>query len=149
MKRFDPAKLIKALREDKVHAVPQGWLTTKEVVPLLGLKTMSGVRLPLERMIRAGFVEHRKLSSVRFIFRLSRKFSTWTEAHDKALELDKPVSPPGWVTLATYARRNRRTVRGIQYRIDDVGLPFRVYRIPRASRHYRVADLDRILRKAS
>lgn len=149
MKRFDPARLIEALREDRVYAVPKGWLLTKDIVPLLGLRTMSGARLPLERMIRAGFVEHRKLSSVRFIFRLSAKFDSWAEAHEKALELDKPVSPPGWVTLAAYARKNRRTVRGIQYRIDDAGIDFKVYRIPRPCRHYRVADLDRILRKAS
>ena len=59
MKRFDPARLIQALREDKVYAVPEGWLRTRDIVPLLGLKTMSGARLPLERMIRAGFVEYR------------------------------------------------------------------------------------------
>jgi len=149
MKRFDPARLIEALREEKVYAVPEGWLRTRDIVPLLGLKTMSGARLPLERMIRAGFVEYRKLSSVRFIFRLSPKFRSWADAHAKAVELEKPVAPEGWVTLAAYARHNRRTVRGIQYRIDDAGIPFRLFRIPRLSRHYRKADLDRILRKAS
>jgi len=149
MRRFDPARLIEALRVDKVYAVPAGWLLTRQVVPLLGLRTMSGARLPLERMIRAGFVEYRKLSSVRFIFRLSPSFGSWTEAHAKAIELEKPVAPEGWVTLAAYARKNRRTVRGIQYRIDDAGLPFRLFRIPRLCRHYRKADLDRLLSKAS
>lgn len=145
MRRFDPAKLIQALRDDKKDDVPEGWLRTRDIVPLLGLKTLAGVRLPIERMQKAGFIEFRRLTSVRHIYRLSPKFKTWQEAAAEANELEKPVVPHGWITLSTYARKNRRTVRGIQYRIDDAGLPFKTYRIPRPVKHYRKTDLDRIL----
>ena len=61
----------------------------------------------------------------------------------------KAAVPVEWVSLSKYAREKRRTVRGIQYRLDDVKLPSRVYRIPRPVKHYRRADLDRLLRKVS
>jgi hypothetical protein len=43
----------------------------------------------------------------------------------------------------------RRTVRGVQYRIDGMDIPCRLFRIPRPVKHYRKADLDRILSKAT
>jgi hypothetical protein len=55
----------------------------------------------------------------------------------------------GWVNLSDYARKRRRTVRGIQYRIDASLIPVRIFRTPRPVPHYRKSDLDRILRKAS
>ena len=149
MKHFDAAGLIEALREKQASDVPAGWLRTKDIVPLLGLRTISGVRLPIEKMQKAGFIEFRRLSPVRFIYRLSPKFKTWADASAKAHELDKPIVPAGWVSLSRYARMKRRTVRGIQYRIDDAGLTSKTYRIPRPVKHYRQADLDRLLRKAS
>ena len=149
MRRFDPARLIEALRKEKGNDVPSGWLRTKDIVPLLGLRTISGARLPIENMLKAGFIEFRKLSTVRFIYRLSPKFDSWLEAATKAHELTKAKVPAEWISLSRYARKNHRTVRGIQYRIDDAKLPSRVYRIPRPCRHYRKADLDRVLRKAT
>ena len=149
MKRFDSAGLINALSEKRAAEVPAGWLPTKDIVPLLGLRTISGARLPIEEMLKAGLIEFRRLSPVRFIYRLSPKFKSWADAAAKARELSKPVVPAEWICLSRYARLNKRTVRGIQYRIDDAGLTSKVYRIPRPVKHYRKADLDRLLRKAS
>lgn len=131
------------------QTVPNGWLLTKDIVPLLGVSTMSGVRLPLQRMITAGYVERMELSPVRFAFRLSPRFKSWAEASRKAADLFKTAVPVEWVSLSNYARKKRRTVRGIQYRLDEVKLPSKVFRVPRPVKHYRRADLDRLLRKVS
>lgn len=126
-----------------------GWMLTKDIVPLMGVSTMSGVRLPLQRMISAGYVERIELTPVRYAFRLSPRFKSWQEASRKACELFKAAVPVEWVSLSKYAREKRRTVRGIQYRLDDAKLPCKVFRVPRPVKHYRKADLDRLLRKAS
>jgi len=128
---------------------PAGWVKTTEVVRLLGYNTRAGVALPIARIVKAGFAERKTISRGRFIYRLSPKFKTWAQAKAAAEALDAFKAPAGWVTLSDYARKHRRTVRGIQYRIDAAQIPVRILRNPRPVPHYRKADLDRILRKAS
>ena len=148
MKRFDPAGLIDALREE-ARDVPPGWIRTIDVAPLLSLNTIAGVRVPIARIVRAGFAEERRIKHNRLIYRLSPRFKTWAKAHEAALALEAFKTPEGWVTLTQYARKSRRTVRGIQYRIDGADIARKVFRTPRPVPHYRKADLDRLLRKAS
>ena len=148
MKRFDPAGLIDALREE-ARDVPPGWIRTIDVAPLLGLNTIAGVRVPIARIVRAGFAEERRIKHNRLIYRLSPRFKTWAKAHEAALALEAFKTPKGWVNLTQYARKSRRTVRGIQYRIDGADIARKVFRTPRPVPHYRKADLDRLLRKAS
>ena len=148
MKRFDPAGLIDALREE-ARDVPAGWIRTIDVAPLLSLNTIAGVRVPIARIVRAGFAEERRIKHNRLIYRLSPRFKTWAKAHEAALALEAFKTPEGWVNLTQYARKCRRTVRGIQYRIDGADIARKVFRTPRPVPHYRKADLDRLLRKAS
>ena len=126
-----------------------GWTKTMDIVPLLGFKTLAGIRGPLARMVKAGFAEQRRIRHNRLAYRLSPRFKTWTKAHEAALALEAFKAPEGWLTLTQYARKNRRTVRGIQYRIDGTDIDRKVFRTPRPVPHYRKADLDRILRKAT
>jgi hypothetical protein len=126
-----------------------GWTKTMDIVPLLGFKTLAGIRGPLARMVKAGFAEQRRIRHNRLAYRLSPRFKTWTKAHEAALALEAFKAPEGWMTLTQYARKNRRTVRGIQYRIDGTDIDRKVFRTPRPVPHYRKADLDRILGKAS
>ena len=126
-----------------------GWTKTMDIVPLLGFKTLAGVRGPIARIVKAGFAEERRVKHHRLIYRLSPKFKTWPKALEAALALEEFKSPDGWVTLTQYARKKRRTVRGLQYRIDGMDIARKVFRTPRPVPHYRKADLDRILRKAS
>jgi len=126
-----------------------GWIRTIDIPPLLGLKTLAGVRGPVARIVRAGFAEERRVKRHRLAYRLSPCFKTWANAHVAALALEAFKSPAGWVTLTQYARKSRRTVRGIQYRIDGADIARKVFRTPRPVPHYRKTDLDRILRKAS
>ena len=148
MKRFDAHALLAALKDEPREDL-DGWTKTMDIVPLLGFKTLAGIRGPLARMVKAGFAEQRRIRHNRLVYRLSPRFKTWTKAHEAALALEAFKSPAGWVTLTQYARKNRRTVRGIQYRIDGTDIDRKVFRTPRPVPHYRKADLDRILGKAS
>ena len=147
MSRFDAAGLIAALKGNSSDPAADGWIRTKEVVPLIGVKTLAGVRLPIENIVKAGFAQEKRVGHT-LMYRLSPKFKTWADAHIAAKELDRFKAPAGWVTLTHYARKERRTVRGIQYRIDGMDIPTRIYKTPRPVPHYRSTDLDRILRKA-
>ena len=143
MKRFDAHALLEAL--NSAHGQrPDGWIRTIDIAPLLGLKTLAGVRGPVARIVKAGFAEERRIKHQRLIYRLSPRFKTWAKAHEAALALEAFKTPKGWVTLAQYARKSRRTVRGIQYCIDGADIARKVFRTPRAVPHYRKADLDRI-----
>lgn len=126
--------------------VPDGWLKTVQIVRLLGYTTRAGVALPLERILKAGFAERRSVRRNRFIYRLSPKFKTWAQAKAAAEALDTFKAPAGWITLSEYARKAKRTVRGIQYRIDASAIPSRVLRNPRPVPYYRKAHLDRVCR---
>lgn len=126
-----------------------GWIRTKDLLPLIGVKTLAGIRTPLERITKAGFAEVKLMTKKNLAYRLSPKFKTWDDAHNAAIQLDRFKAPAGWVTLTQYARKERRTVRGIQYRIDGMDIPTRIYKTPRPVPHYRPSDIDRLLRKAS
>jgi hypothetical protein len=125
-----------------------GWIRTKDLLPLIGVKTFAGVRLPIENIVKAGYAEEKRAGKRLLMYRLSPKFKTWADAHTAAKQLDRFTAPAGWVTLTQYARKQRRTVRGIQYRIDGMDIATKVFKTPRPVPHYRSTDLDRILRKA-
>ena len=148
MKRFDAHALLAALVSEPKD-VPDGWLKTIEVVRLLGYNTRAGIALPLARIVKAGYAERKTIRRGRFVYRLSPRFKTWPDAKAAAEALEKFKAPKGWVTLSEYARKHRRTVRGVQYRIDGMALPVRILRNPRLVPYYRQSDLDRVLRKAS
>jgi hypothetical protein len=147
MSRFDAAGLIAALKGELTDRAADGWIRTREVLPLIGVKSFAGVRQPIENIVKAGFAEQKRVGPA-LMYRLSPKFKTWADAHTAAKELERFTAPAGWVTLTQYARKLRRTVRGIQYRIDGTDIATRIYKTPRPVAHYQRVDLDRILRKA-
>ena len=147
MSRFDAAGLIAALKGDPTDPAAEGWIRTRELLPLIGVKSFAGVRQPIENIVKAGYAQQKRVGHA-LMYRLSPKFKTWADAHTAAKELERFTAPKGWVTLTQYARKLRRTVRGIQYRIDGTGIATRIYKTPRPVPHYQRVDLDRLLRKA-
>lgn len=141
MKRFDAHALVAAINADDL---PKGWAKTKQVGALLGYNTLAGARLPIERIVKAGYAVEMRLSRNRFAYRLSPRFKTWPEAKAAAEAAGKFKAPKGWVTLSEYAQKHRRTVRGVQYRIDGTSIPVRILRNPRCVSYYRKSDLDRL-----
>jgi len=150
MKPKDYADLLMrtqpAAQKNCADDTPEGWDKTIEVVRLLGYNTRAGVAVPLARIVKAGYAEQKTIRRGRFIYRLSPRFKTWAAAKAAAEALDKFKAPAGWVTLSEYAHKHRRTVRGVQYRIDGMSLPVRILRNPRSVPYYRKADLDRVCR---
>lgn len=84
MKRFDAHALLAALKDEPREDL-DGWTKTMDIVPLLGFKTLAGIRGPLARMVKAGFAEQRRIRHNRLAYRLSPRFKTWTKAHEAAL----------------------------------------------------------------
>jgi hypothetical protein len=152
MKPKDYAALLMRERTnapaDKTEEAPAGWVKTMHVVALLGYKTLAGVRLPIQRIVKAGFAQEMRITRNRFAYRLSPKFKSWPAAKAAAEAAGAFKAPAGWVTLSEYARKHRRTVRGIQYRIDGSGIEQRIFRNPRSVPYYRRTDLDRLVSKA-
>jgi hypothetical protein len=152
MKPKDYAALLMRERinapADKTEEAPAGWVKTMHVVALLGYKTLAGVRLPIQRIVKAGFAQEMRIARNRFAYRLSPKFKSWPAAKAAAEAAEAFKAPSGWVTLSEYARKHRRTVRGIQYRIDGSGIEQRIFRNPRSVPYYRRTDLDRLVSKA-
>jgi hypothetical protein len=150
MKPKDYAALLMRERTnapaDKTEEAPEGWVKTVHVVALLGYKTLAGVRLPIQRIVKAGFAQEMRISRNRFAYRLSPRFKSWPAAKAAAETAGKFKAPKGWVTLSEYSRKRRRTVRGVQYRIDGMALPVRILRNPRPVPYYRKSDLDRVCR---
>ena len=138
-----------ALKGNPTDPAADGWIRTVDIIPLIGVKTLAGVRGPVARIVKAGFAEERNITRARLAYRLSPKFKTWADALKAAIELERFKAPKGWVTLTQYARKLRRTVRGIQYRVDGQDIPVRILKMPRPVPHYRASDLDRLLGKAS
>jgi hypothetical protein len=143
---FIKAVVTDATMHGKRAETTDGWIRTKAVVPLIGVKTLSGVRGPIENIVKAGFAQEKRVGHV-LMYRLSPKFKTWADAHNAAKELERFTAPKGWVTITQYARKLRRTVRGIQYRIDGQDIPVRILKMPRPVPHYRASDIDRLLRR--
>jgi len=126
--------------------LPAGWVKAKQVGALLGYKTLAGARPPIEFIVKAGFAQEMRISRNRLAYRLSPKFKTWHAAKAAAEAAGKFKAPRGWVSLSEYSLKHRRTVRGVQYRIDGTGIPVRILRNPRSVPYYRKSDLDRVCR---
>lgn len=114
----------------------EGWLRTKDLLPLLGVATMGSGREIADRLVAAGFAERKRIKYERVLFRLSPKFKTWKEAKSalRASRVDKV--PEGWACLSAIALELGMTVRGLQYQATQGRFPYKVYRTPAATRHY-------------
>ena len=80
MSRFDAAGLIAALKGDPTDPAADGWIRTKAVIPLIGVKTLAGVRGPIENIVKAGYAQEKRVGHA-LMYRLSPKFKTWADAH--------------------------------------------------------------------
>lgn len=114
----------------------EGWTRTKDLLPVFGVATMGAGRDIADRIVAAGFAERKKVKYGNVLFRLSPKFRTWKEAKAAAWAVNVENVPAGWATLSTIAKEMGVTVRGLQYQATQGRFPYKVYRIPSATRHY-------------
>ena len=114
----------------------EGWTRTKDLLPVFGVTTMGAGREIADRIVAAGFAERKRVKYGNVLFRLSPKFRTWKEAKAAAWAVNVEKVPAGWATLSAIARELGMTVRGLQYQATQGRFPYKVYRIPAATRHY-------------
>ena len=118
------------------HNQGEGWVRTKDLLPMLGVTTMGSGREVADRLVAAGFAERKRIKYDRVLFRLSPKFATWKEAKDALRSSRVEKVPSGWATLSTIALELGCTVRGLQYQATQGRFPYKVYKTPSATRHY-------------
>jgi hypothetical protein len=142
--------VIKAKPKHQPSAKPESsWIRTMDILPFIGVTSPAGARPILARLVRCGFAKEKRQGQWRLFYQLSPEFKTWGDAHTASLLAERFKAPRGWISLKQYARKHRRTVRGIQYRIDGADIDWSIFKTPRPVPHYRESDLNRILSKAS
>lgn len=114
----------------------EGWLRTKDLLPLLGVTTMGAGREIADRLVASGLAERKRIKYDRVLFRLSGKFSTWKEAKDALRSNRVEKVPAGWAPLSAIALELGMTVRGLQYQATQGRFPYKVYKTPASTRHY-------------
>ena len=120
----------------------EGWLSTRALMPVFGMRTIGSAREIADRLVAAGFAQRKRGKRGYVMFRLSDSFKTWADAvHTESFRLVEKV-PAGWMSLAELAHDLKRTVRGLQYIATQRRIPFKVYRTPRATRYYQRSKFD-------
>lgn len=114
----------------------EGWLATRDLMPLLGYTTMGGARDIADRLVAAGFAERKVIKHGNVLFRLSPKFKTWKEAHEAQKVARAEKVPAGWAPLSVIAKDMGMTTRALQYQATADDIPFKVFNVPMPRRYY-------------
>lgn len=144
-----PAEYLKAVLSDasaaKRDRPAPGYLSTAELVAPLGVHYIGSANGIVAELEARGICHSITNYRGRRFHRLNPPFKTWPEAVAYARRQRIEKVPKGWVSLMQLARELKRTVRGLQYVVDRAWLTYKTYRTPRATRHYRRADMLRAL----
>jgi hypothetical protein len=130
------AILMRELGDASTSEPDEGWLATRDLMPLLGYTTMGGARDIADRLVAAGFAERKVIKHGNVVFRLSPKFKTWKEAHEAQKVARAEKVPAGWAPLSVIAKDMGMTTRALQYQATAEDIPFKVFNVPMPRRHY-------------
>lgn len=139
MKLEDFIKQVIVHKPAKAAEKDDGWLATRELMPLFGMRTMGSAREIADRLVAAGFAERKRISRDRVLFRLSDRFKSWDEAIKAEKETHCETVPEGWMPLSAIARLLRKTIRGLQYQATEHRISYKVYNTPRPTRYYQAS----------
>lgn len=139
---------LKAVITDKpavtsTAELDEGWLHTRELLPLLGYSTMGGARDIADRLVAIGYAERKVIKFGKVVFRLSPKFKTWREAHEAQKVARVGKVPAGWAPLSVIAKSMGMTTRALQYQATADDIPFKVFNVPMPRRHYQRSRFKR------
>lgn len=163
MRRFDPARLIEALRQEDVIPVPKGWLTVEQIREELNLAYTRNASSRALDLYRRGVLERQphqfKANTGQchkaYIYRPKPPFKSVQAAADGLFALQSEKVPKGYVRIVDYATTLKVSDVAVRCRIARVGLKPRFFKTARGisgihrNAYYRKADLDRLGRKAS
>jgi hypothetical protein len=163
MRRFDPARLLEALRHEHVIPPPKGWSTVEQVRQELRLTHVRNASSRAADLARRGLLErmaHQFKADTgqchkAYVYRPLPPYRTIREASEGLHRHEADAVPKGWVRIVDLAVELRVSDVAIRGRVFRAGLRPRYFKTPRGiiglhrNAYYRKADILRLYRKAS
>jgi hypothetical protein len=158
MKRFDPARLIEALRQENLIPVPKGWLTVDQIRTDLNLAYTRNASSRAHDLHRRGVLDRQphqfKANTGQchkaYIYRPKPPFKSVKAAADGLAAIQSEKVPKGYVRIVEYARSVKVSDVAVRCRIARAGLKPKFFKTARGisgvhrNAFYRKTDLDRI-----
>jgi hypothetical protein len=163
MKRFDPAGLIDALRQENYIKPPKGYSTVEQIRQELKLSharnassrafdlTRRGLLERLPHQFKAGTGQcHRA-----YVYRPLPPYRSFKEAAEQLSQHNQDKVPKGWARIVDLAVELRVSDVAVRGRVSRAGLKARYFKTSRGiiglhrNAYYLKADILRLYRKAS
>ena len=163
MRRFDPARLIEALRQEHVIPPPKGWSTVEQIRQELKLRHVRNASSRAYDLTRRGLLERQphqfKANTGQchkaYVYRPLPPYRTIREAAEQLASHNADTVPKGWARIVDLAVELRISDVAVRGRVSRAGLKPRYFKTPRGiiglhrNAYYRKADILRLYRKAS
>jgi hypothetical protein len=163
MRRFDPARLIEALRKENEIPPPKGWATVEQIRQELQLRharnassraydlTRRGLLERLPHQFKAGTGQCHKA----YVYRPLPPYRSFKQAAEQLSQHNQDKVPKGWVRIVDMAVELRVSDVAVRSRVSRAGLKPRYFKTSRGiiglhrNAYYLKADILRLYRKAS
>ena len=163
MRRFDPAKLIEALRHEYVIPPPKGWLTVEQIRAELNLSHVRNASSRAADLARRGLLERQphqfkaKTGQCHraYVYRPIPPYRSVKEASELLASHNADKVPAGWARIVDIAVELRVSDVAVRGRVARAGLRPRYFKTPRGiiglhrNAYYSKADILRLYREAS
>jgi hypothetical protein len=163
MRRFDPARLIEALRQEHDIPPPKGWLTVEQIRQELKLAHARNASSRACDLARRGLLERQphqfKAGTGQchraYIYRPLPPYRSVREASEKLSRHNQDIVPKGWARIVDLAVELRVSDVAVRGRVSRAGLKPRYFKTSRGiiglhrNAYYLKADILRLYRKAS
>ena len=163
MRRFDPFRLVEALRHEYVIPPPEGWMTVEEIRTELKLRHARNASTRAADLARRGLLErmpHQFKAKTgqchkAYVYRPLPPYRSIREASERLCSHEADIVPKGWARLVDIAVELRLSDVSIRGRVARAGLKPRYFKTPRGiiglhrNAYYRKADILRLYRKAT
>lgn len=163
MRRFDPARLIEALRQEHVIPHPKGWYSIEQIRVELKLSHARNASSRACDLARRGLLErmpHQFKANTgqchrAYVYRPLPPYRSIKEASEQLFRHEAETVPKGWARIVDLAVELRVSDVAVRGRVTRAGLKPRYFKTPRGiiglhrNAYYRKADILRLYRKAS
>jgi hypothetical protein len=138
MKRFDPARLIEALRQENIIPPPKGWLTVEQIRQELQLAHARNASSRACDLTRRGLLERQphqfKAGTGQchraYVYRPLPPYRSVKEASEKLSRHNQDTVPKGWARIVDLA---------VELRVSDVAVRGRVARAGLKPRYFKTS----------
>jgi hypothetical protein len=163
MRRFDPARLIEALRKENEIPPPKGWSTVEQIREELQLRHVRNASSRAYDLTRRGLLERQPHQfragtgqcHMAYVYRPLPPYRSFKQAAEQLSQHNQDKVPEGWVRIVDMAVKLRVSDVAVRGRVSRAGLKPRYFKTSRGiiglhrNAYYRKADILRLYRKAS